>query len=270
MLQWHNCDVKKVTEIEESQTQKKPKRNKTGFGIIVKGLRGELSLPLPSVFVQTKKQHLNIFLGGKKNKQTQGSLRSLFWCPSSEHSPLRSHPLPCSLGQIQATLGVSALQDRGRRYKGKNDDRQTSSRARKGLVFCSCGAAFVSSLREGSAGSWLVSSEGQKKMMVSHRAEHRRLLLPQTDNIEAIKEWLNKEIKNVFLCHNWDFWPCVGVNGKFWVAIWTSVAVAHFKVRTDLGNRPEEALRVWQWRRYLWGATCPVHRGRLAEPCAAK
>lgn len=45
----------------------------------------------------------------------------------------------------------------------KSDGRQSSNKARNGLVFCRCGAAFVSSLREGSAGSWLVSSIGQEK-----------------------------------------------------------------------------------------------------------
>lgn len=71
----------------------------------------------------------------------------------------KSHPIPCSLGQIQATLGVNDLQDIGRRYKVKSAARQTSNGVRTGLVFCRCGAAFVS-LREGSAGSWLVSSRG--------------------------------------------------------------------------------------------------------------
>lgn len=77
-------------------------------------------------------------------------------------------------------VGCKCPPGQRRRYNDKNDDRQTSSRARMGLVFSSCGAAFVSSLREGSAGSWLVSSEGQKKAMVSHQAEHRRLRFPQT------------------------------------------------------------------------------------------
>lgn len=42
----------------------------------------------------------------------------------------------------------------------KSAGRQASNKTRSGLVFCWCGAAFVSSLREGSAGSWLVSSRG--------------------------------------------------------------------------------------------------------------
>lgn len=74
---------------------------------------------------------------------------------------------------------------------------------------------------------------------------------------------------HVFLCQDWDVWPRVSVNSKFWVAIWTSVAVSHFKVRTNLENCPDEVLRVQHWHRYLWGATCLLHQGRLAEPCAA-
>lgn len=61
--------------------------------------------------------------------------------------------------QIQATLGVNALQDKGRRYKVKSAARQTSNKTSSGLVFCRCDAAFVSP-REGSAVSWLVSSKG--------------------------------------------------------------------------------------------------------------
>lgn len=44
----------------------------------------------------------------------------------------------------------------------KSAARQTSNKARSGLVFCRCGAAFVSP-REGSAVSWLVSSTGWRK-----------------------------------------------------------------------------------------------------------
>lgn len=41
----------------------------------------------------------------------------------------------------------------------KSAAKQTSNEAKSGLDFFSCGTAFVS-LREGSAGSWLVSSRG--------------------------------------------------------------------------------------------------------------
>lgn len=44
----------------------------------------------------------------------------------------------------------------------KSAARQMSNKARSGLVFCRCDAAFVSP-REGSAVSWLVSSKGEKK-----------------------------------------------------------------------------------------------------------
>ncbi len=135
------------------------KCQKTGFGILVEGLRGGTVSPTSNInffHSQTEKDHLNIFL-----KKIEGSLRSLLWCPIKQtRSSTQIPPLPCSLGQIQATLGVNALLDRGRRYKVKSAGRQTSNKARSGLVFCRCGAAFVSSLREGSAGSWLVSSEG--------------------------------------------------------------------------------------------------------------
>lgn len=57
------------------------KCQKTGFGILVEGLRGGTVSPTSNINFfrsQTEKDHLNIFLGGEKK---QGSLKSLLWCP---------------------------------------------------------------------------------------------------------------------------------------------------------------------------------------------
>lgn len=42
---------------ESGTPKKKRQKKKTGFGIIVKGLRGELSLPLPSVFIHRQRSN---------------------------------------------------------------------------------------------------------------------------------------------------------------------------------------------------------------------
>lgn len=52
------------------------KKTKTGFGIIVKGIKGNYLSQFQLFSSQTEKDHLNIFLGGKKNHQVQGSSRN--------------------------------------------------------------------------------------------------------------------------------------------------------------------------------------------------
>lgn len=117
--------------------------------------------------------------------------------PRNPASPSPPLPLlfPAASGQIQATLGVNALRDRGRRYKVKSAGRQTSIKARSRLVFCRCGAAFVSSLREGSAGSWLVSSEGWEK----EKKQGELLFMVQTAS-KAKKKTLHNWCFQLLLC----------------------------------------------------------------------
>lgn len=75
----------------------------------------------------------------------------------------------------------------GGRYKANSDGRQSSSssRAGGGLVFWRRGAAFVEpSLREGSAGSWLVSSVrggGRGEKPQERKQVKRRKIQPEGD-----------------------------------------------------------------------------------------
>lgn len=73
----------------------------------------------------------------------------------------------------------------------KSAARQMSHKARSGLVFCRCDAAFVSP-REGSAVSWLVSSEGQKK-----KQGHLLFLAQNTSVQQSIKDKLQAYAMNL-------------------------------------------------------------------------
>lgn len=60
----------------------------------------------------------------------------------------------------------------------KNAARQTNSVAKCGLAIRSCGAAFVASLREGSADSWLVSSRGSNEFSTLSSTSNTRSCTP--------------------------------------------------------------------------------------------